>query len=642
MATHYYLVGVTRPTGGAGLTYASEEELQPGQLVEIAIRGAVGPGIVLEEVTKPAFKTQPITRLLELPPLPPALLTLGTWISDYYVCHPSSAWQTLLPSGALKSRRKRAIEVSKQKLASPAQLNPEQTAAVEVIENSTQTTNLLYGVTGSGKTEVYQELVRRQLALGKSAIILVPEIALTPQAEARFRAQFGGSVVITHSRLTEAGRFAIWQTVLTSEQPLVVIGPRSALFLPLPQIGIIIIDEAHETSYKQDQAPRFETAIVAAKLAHLTGSKLVLGSATPGLREAYLTERGVINRVNLSQQFNQLTAARPIVIDLKDQAQFRGNPIFSRTLLEHLDETYRHRRQSLLFLNRRGSASSQICTNCQHVTTCPNCRLPLVLHADQARMICHICNFHQTPPVVCPNCGQAALRFLGMGTKRIADELQRVFPKANIIRLDKDSLQSSDVETQYASLIGGEVDFLVGTQMVAKGLDLPQMETIGVILADLSLYLPDFTATERTYALLTQVSGRAGRGQHPGRTIIQTYSPDHPVIKALSSGDYWDFAAAELAERQALAYPPYAYLLKLSYSHTDDTRAEQAAETLAKDLSSASGIQVIGPAPAFRHWASGRSHWQLIVKAKTRASLQAIAAAVPTGWTTDLDPINLL
>lgn len=642
MATHYYLVGTTKPSGGRGLTYESDAALEIGQMVEVSVRNRMLAGVVLESLDKPKFATKQVTRVLELPPLPRRLIELGHWMRDYYAAEDSTVWQTLLPSGVLKSRRKRDVAASSKATKSAAKLTADQNQAVETIESSTFTTTLLRGVTGSGKTEVYQELVLRQLAKGRSSIILVPEIALTPQTEARFRAQFGDQVVISHSRLTEAARYDIWHRVLTSTEPLVGIGPRSALFLPVPNLGLIVVDECHETSYKQEQSPRFEATIVAAKLAHLYDAKLVLGSATPGLREAYLAERGIIGRIDIAEQFNQIKATRPIIVDLKNTEEFRSNPVFSHTLLTHLDETYRHGRSSLLFLNRRGSASSQLCTNCQHVTNCPNCRLPLVLHADSARMICHICNYHATPPAVCANCGRATLRFLGIGTKRVESELAKIFPGARIARLDKDSLQAGGLDKLYQALTKHEVDFLIGTQMVAKGLDLPQMETIGVILADTSLYIPDFTATERTYALLTQVSGRAGRGEHPGRTIIQTYSPDHPVIKALGEGDYWDFAASELAERQLLAYPPFSYLLKLSYSHKQEAAAEQASAKLAKDLAKVPGVRVIGPAPAFRRYAGGANHWQIIVKSPERRRLQKIATEAPTGWTSDLDPVNLL
>jgi primosomal protein N' (replication factor Y) len=387
--------------------------------------------------------------------------------------------------------------------------------------------------------------------------------------------------------------------------------------------------------------PRFEATVTAAQLARLSGAKLVMGSATPGLREAYLAQHGVINKITLGVQFNKLKPEPPLIVDLKDAREFTDQQIFSRTLTRCLSQTFEHGRQSLLFLNRRGSAASQLCTNCAFVSLCPRCRLPLTFHADKAKLICHSCNFSQPPPAICPSCGQAALRFLGIGTKRVETELAQLLPQARIARLDRDSL-AGGIEQLYAELRDHKIDVLIGTQMVAKGLDLPAMETIGVVLADSSLYLPDYTATERTYSLLTQVSGRAGRGQHPGRTIIQTYSAQHPAIQALAHQDYWQFAAAELSERRSLGYPPFNFLLKLTYADRSDEAAAGAAGKLASEIKSITAVTVLGPAPAWRQFAGGSSHWQLIIKSPRRQTLQQIAANLPKGWSSDLDPVNLL
>lgn len=641
MARNYYLIGTTQPTGDKGLTYYADEPLLIGQLVEIKLRNRRLPGVVLVQQPAPDFPTKPIERVLELPPLPQPILGLSDWLADYYVADPAQAWQTILPAGLLKTRRAINARPASSKTVKAVILTPDQQAAVKAIAGSDKQTTLLQGVTGSGKTEVYQALAEQQLQLGKSSIILVPEIALTPQTEARFRTAFGDRVLLTHSGLTEATRFAVWRQALETTEPRVVIGPRSALFLPLAKLGLIVIDECQETSYKQEQAPRFETAVAAAQLARLHHAKLVLGSATPGLREAYLATRGRIGKILLKQRFNEIVPAPPIIVDLKNPQEFANHQIFSRTLSQHLVETLAAGRQSLLFLNRRGSASSQLCTNCGYVSLCPRCKLPLTFHADKARLVCHSCNFHQAPPAVCPACSQPALRFLGIGTKRVETELQQLLPTARVARMDRDSLAGGGLDKLYADLRDHKLDVLIGTQMVAKGLDLPGMETIGVILADSSLYLPDFAATERTYSLLTQVSGRAGRRQHPGRTIIQTYSTQHPAIQALANDDYWQFAHQELAERQALGYPPFKFLLKLTYTHGSDDQAAAAAGQLAKAIQRPD-VTVLGPAPAWRQFAVGRSHWQLIVKSDRRSALQTIAGQVPSGWTVDLDPINVL
>lgn len=642
MPKHFYTIGLIRRAGG-DLTYHSLEPLKVGQLVEVKLRGSAQPGIVIAETHQPDFTTKPVERPLELQPLPEPLVKLGGWLASYYAAPQESAWQSLLPSGLLKQRRARPATTSAQKTnLKPLKLTADQTAAYDQITTSPKTTSLLRGITGSGKTEVYQALAAATLLAGQSVIILVPEISLTPQTRQRFEDRFGHQITITHSRLSETERFAIWRQVLDSTKPQIVIGPRSALFLPLRSVGLIVIDEAHESSYKQEQAPRFEASVAAAQLARLHGAKLVLGSATPGLREAYLAQSGVIEKVELLQAFNQLTPPPPSIIDIKDPDEFPHRRLFSKTLEAQIALTLKHGRQTLLFLNRRGSASSQICGHCGQVSLCPNCRLPLTFHADQARLLCHICNFNQTPPAVCPHCGRAELRFLGTGTKRIEAELLARFPEAKVARLDKDSLVDINLDELYRDLTSGKIDILIGTQMIAKGLDLPAMETVGVVLADSSLYLPDYTATERTYDLLTQVSGRAGRRDRPGQVIIQTYSPKHPAIAALATHDYWAFAASELAERAALNYPPYCFLLKLSYSHQLDETARSMAQDLARQLQLRTDLIVAGPAPAFRQFAAGKSHWQVIVKAKRRHLLQALAAELPNGWIADLDPVNLL
>ncbi len=642
MADSYYLINIATGGGGAGLTYASGQALEPGRLAVVPLRQRRVTGVVRREVPKPRFATKPVERVIESRPLPAPLLELADWMSAYYACDIGSVWQTMLPTGAQRQRRTQSAE--DETVAAPAtlKLTPAQQVAVATIEAAAQTTCLLDGITGSGKTEVYIALAQARLARGQSVIVLVPEIALTPQIEERFQRYFGDRVIINHSRLTESQRHQIWQRALEATEPLVVIGPRSTLFTPLARIGLIAIDECHETSYKQENAPRYETVMVAAKLAHLHGAKLVLGSATPGLREAYLARAGRLGLAHLPERFNELVPVRPSIVDLRDRHVLDRSRYLSEPLIEALGESLEGGRQSLLFLNRRGSASSQLCGHCGHVALCPTCQLALTFHADELKLICHICNFRTSPPAVCPNCQRAELSFIGSGTKRIETEVKAIFPEARVARLDRDNLSLDYLGDLFAKLRAREIDILVGTQMIAKGLDLPTMDTVGVVLADSSLYLPDFSAAERTFDLLSQVSGRVGRGDRPGQVIIQTYSPDHPAIEAATSGDYWGFAAAELAERRLLGYPPYVYLLKLTYSHADEAKAQRVAEDLRQRLAGRPELTLAGPAPSFRAHAGGRHHWQLIAKAERRQHLVAAAATVPAGWTIDLDPINLL
>ena len=331
-----------------------------------------------------------------------------------------------------------------------------------------------------------------------------------------------------------------------------------------------------------------------------------------------------------------------IIVDMRNPETRGKSSLISRPLQEALIQTLQEGRQSLLFLNRRGTASSQICNHCGHVTLCPTCQLPLTFHADHMKLICHFCNYRQVPEAVCANCNASELRYAGGGTKRIETEIAHILPHVRVFRLDKDSARPEELPKLYKLLHEGSIDILIGTQMIAKGLDLPNLDTVGVINADSMLHMPDFHSAERTFQLLTQVAGRAGRGDRAGRVFIQTRTPDHPAIQAVKSNSFWDFSNAELAQRQLLGYPPFRYLLKLTYSHKDEATAVSASQALYATLKQNPHIRVLGPAPAFHARLGGKYHWQLVIKAAQRHYLLAITAALPATWKTDLDPLNIL
>ncbi len=643
-------------TASPGFTYALPDEvegvegadrpkpLMVGQVVKVPLGKRQTLGVVTgTAVPRPAFPTRPVTEVLDIPPLPQHLVELAAWVGAYYYASPKAVWQTLLPAGI--SRKRRAAKAAGKSFSLPKQsqpLTPEQRAAFTTISTGRATSYLVQGVTGSGKTRLYLELTATQLKAGKSAIILIPEIALTPQLIALFEASFPSQVIAFHSGLGEAEKHRAWQRALESTQPQVVVGPRSGLFLPVAKLGLIVIDECHETSYKQEQNPRYHAVPTAAKLAHLAGAKLVLGSATPGLTEVYAAEAGRIQLIKLTKRVLNRPMPQATIIDMRKPAGNGTNYFLSDPLLEALTKTLAERRQSLLFLNRRGTASSQICDNCGTVTLCPNCQLPLTFHADTMKLICHFCNFRATPAAVCTSCNRAELHYVGGGTKRIETEMQRLLPDARIYRLDKDSAKAEELPQLYRDLHAGVIDILIGTQMVAKGLDLPNLDLVGVINADSMLHLPDFSSAERCFQLLTQVSGRAGRGNQPGRVLIQTRTPDHPAIQAAARGDFWGFAEPELAARQLLGYPPFRFLLKLTFSHKTEPTTISAAQALYATLKTNPQVRVLGPAPAFHERLGGKYHWQLVVKAARRQLLVDIAASLPATWKTDLDPVTVL
>ncbi|HEY6736455.1 MAG TPA: primosomal protein N' [Candidatus Saccharimonadia bacterium] len=640
------------PLGYAGsveeLTYHTSAPLETGQLVEVPLGRRHIIGLVTGTTSRPGFPTKAVTRCLPQPPLPAELLRLARWLAEYYVAPLTTVLDTMLPAGLGKARR--AAKPTTAKPAHglpPAGLTAEQTAAIAGFQASPQRTVLLQGVTGSGKTRVYQELTAACLAAGQSVLMLVPEITLTPQMVHGFEHCFGDVVLASHSKLTEAKRQQIYDAALaaaTAGQPRVIIGPRSCLFMPLAQLGLIIIDECHETTYKQERAPRYHTIPTAAWMAADRGARLLLGSATPGLNELYLAQQGRLGHLQLTKRANNKPLPKSKIIDLRNKNLFKANKLIAQPLVEAVAETVAQGRQVLLYLNRRGSASSQICSDCGYVSSCPHCHLPLTFHADLLRLICHHCNFRQASPAVCPNCNQAALKLLGAGTKRVEAEIANLFPEARIARLDRDSATLNHIHATLKQLKAGELDILVGTQMIAKGLDLPAIDVVGVIGADTMLHLPDYTAAERTFQLLSQVSGRAGRGDRAGQVYIQTYSPDHPAIQAAARGQFAEFAGAELAERQALTYPPYTYLLKLEVATATAEAAREKSAQLAGQLRRVRSLQVMGPAPAFLEYQGGKHHWIITVKSPRRPALAAIARQLATDahWTADLDPINLL
>lgn len=640
--THYLLISPLAQAGArGGLTYHWPEPLQVGQVVKVPLRNKQVYGVVTGCSSKPKFATKKVTEVVDIHPLPPYLCQLAEWISAYYCADPGSVWQMMLPTGIQRKRRAVLAADSFKADKQDHKLTAQQKKALTEILESRQQTHLLQGVTGSGKTLIYLKLAEDAIGRNRSAIILIPEIALTAQLIAAFEAHFPGQVLSYHSGLSESQRHQVWQKAHTSDTPLIVIGPRSSLFVPVPNPGLIVVDECHETSYKQDQTPRYHAVTTAAKLASLCGAKLVLGSATPGLWEVFLAHQGKISLSKITERVAGLSMPTAEIIDLRDKELFKSSRYISEPLLDALKVTFKQNRQSLLFINRRGSASSRICGDCGDVSKCPNCSLPLTLHADVMKLTCHLCNWQATPTATCSQCGSSDIRYVGSGTKRIEAEIISLLPKARLSRIDRDSLNPKTLHQLYRELHSGDIDILIGTQMIAKGLDLPKLDIIGVINADTMLHIPDFSAAERTFQLLSQVSGRAGRRQ-PGKVFIQTHTPDHPAIQQAARHDFWSFAEAELANRRLMGYPPYRYLLKLTYSHAKRDKVEAETGKLLERISGLEKTEILGPAPAFHERAGGLYQWHIIIKSPARGTLQQIADKLPAGWKADLDPTNLL
>lgn len=633
------------------LTYHAPETLVPGQVVAVSVGTKTVPAVVIGTTVKPSFETKDIETVVTGTPLPKALLELHSWLVRYYVSHPVAVWQTMLPSGILKKRRDSPKKSPKHRRdRTHFVLNKAQNQALTEITASRSGTTLLYGITGSGKTAVYIELAKKTLSEGRSVIVLVPEIALTSQIIADFSAHFE-DILVTHSTMTEAHRHKTWTEALESTAPRIVIGPRSALFTPLPNVGLIVIDECHEPSYKQEKSPRYSALRAASILAAQHSARLVLGSATPSITDYYVASELSPPRIVRLDQLARPEAKLPTVavVDMTKKPNFNRSNFLSETLLTQLRTTLTAGHQALIFHNRRGSAPITLCENCGWSAACPRCYVPLTLHADRYHLRCHLCNHQERVPTSCPQCRTANIIHKGIGTKRVAEELTKLFPDARIARFDGDNADHETVDSQYQALYDGDIDIIIGTQVIAKGLDLPKLRFVGVVQADSGLSLPDYQSAERVFQLLAQVSGRVGRNEHESSVVIQSYQPQHPSVKHGIARDYDSFYKDALKERQRAHYPPFCYLLKITCTYKTEAASVRAAKQLAQTLRPhiKPGMEILGPAPAFYERVRDSYRWQLIVKSAgqqdSRANLAALIDHIPpTHWQYELDPVSLL
>jgi len=509
---------------------------------------------------------------------------------------------------------------------------------------------LLHGVTGSGKTEIYLRALEQVVSLGKRAIVLVPEIALTPQIIDRFASRFPGRVAVLHSKLSVGEQFDEWWRIREGAFD-VVIGSRGAIFAPQPDLGLIVIDEEHEWTYKQQESPpRYHARDVAIKLAELTGSVVILGSATPDVTTYYRSQIGDYRLLELPERIARGEEARMPkveVVDLRQELKAGNRSIFSRSLQAGMEKALAAGEQVILFLNRRGTATFVQCRDCGHVLRCRRCDVSLTYHSAGEDLVCHQCNYHTAVPSACPQCGSRRIKFLGIGTQKVEEETGRAFPDANLLRWDRDVTRGKHSHEEILDkFLAHEADVLIGTQMIAKGLELPLVTLVGVINADVSLHLPDFRASERTFQILSQVAGRAGRGLLAGRVIVQSYSPDHYAIACAAKHDYICFYQQEIALRRQYDNPPFSRLARLLYTNPNNAHCQREAERMHRLLkeerdSWGMDISLIGPSPAFIQRVRGRYRWQIILRGADPVRLLS-EIPIPQGWIVDIDPVNLL
>jgi primosomal protein N' (replication factor Y) len=556
-------------------------------------------------------------------------------------------------------------------------LTPDQASVWELIRQALQDRQqrsfLLHGVTGSGKTEIYMQAVGEMLTQGRGSIILVPEIALTPQTVRRFVSRFPGQVGLIHSQLSPGERYDTWRRCRSGDLKIVV-GPRSALFSPMPEIGLIVLDESHDESYKeQGQAPRYHARDTALEFSKILGSVCLLGSATPDIVTMYRANRNALVKLELPKrilghrkrihgQASRLGVKSryqdhageaasmdlpPVrIVDMRMELKSGNQSIFSRPLQESLTETLEAGHQAILFLNRRGTSTFVFCRDCGESLRCPRCDTAITYHRDQERLLCHHCGYSRMPPSQCPNCQSPRIKHFGAGTQHVEGALTEFWPQARTLRWDRDTTRRKGAhDVILAHFASHRADVLVGTQMIAKGLDLPLVTLVGVVSADTGLNLPDYRSTERTFQVLTQVAGRAGRGLLGGKVILQTYQPDHYAIQAASNHDYSQFFHQEIRHRESLRYPPFQRLARLLYRHhvlsaaEDETKrvAEIVTQRIANDGADAN---LIGPVPCFFHKRRGEHRWHVVIRASDPA--KHIPESLPEGWIVDIDPVSLL
>ncbi|HEX3043850.1 MAG TPA: primosomal protein N' [Bacillota bacterium] len=516
---------------------------------------------------------------------------------------------------------------------------PDQAAICQqILQGGSKRPFLLHGITGSGKTEIYFEIAAGFMQQDNQVLYLVPEIALTPQTLERARNRFGDQVALIHSNLGDGERFDQWYKIKNGTARF-VLGARSALFAPFSKLGLIIVDEEHETTYKQEETPRYHARQVVEKMAELTGAQVIFGSATPSIESFYFSQTGKYHYLYLGRRFNSNPLPEVAVVDMRAELQTGNKNILSKALASAIQESLAHKEQIILLLNRRGYATFILCRDCGLSLKCSSCDVALTYHLHDQSLRCHYCDYRGKVPAVCPSCGSSRIRYFGNGTQRLEEELALKFPEARLIRMDLDSTSKKGAHVEiYRRLQAEQFDILLGTQMIAKGLDLPRVTLVGVISADSTLNLPDFRSSERTFHLLTQVAGRAGRGQVLGRVIFQTYNPDHYALLCAQNHDYGRFYEQEIANRREVNFPPFSELAKFGLSGLEESQVSAAATELALILNTSRGslgdiqnpgVEILGPAPCVIPKVQDKYRWQILLKAAQANHLEDL---VKTAW----------
>jgi len=628
-------------------------------LVKFRNREVEGFVVGLNRKAPDGLKILPVLKVLDRESLLlPDILDLCGWIAEYYMAPIGEVLKSALPPGITQKHVDRFDGAHSTEVppSAPFLLTTDQLTALYAIQEPKGfRTVLLHGVTGSGKTEVYIQAAENSIAHGKTCLILVPEIGLTPQLVERFAGRFPGRTAVLHSGLTKKQRIDEWLRIRSGFAPIVV-GTRSAVFAPLSSLGLIVVDEEHETSYKQEETPRYNARDVAVVRAKKTGATVVLGSATPSMESFQNSESKKFTYVHMANRVEDRPLPAVEIVNMREEYATAGKQtVFSRRLLEAIEQRLELGEQSMVLLNRRGFAAFLLCRHCGFNFQCTSCSVAMTYHRGIHRLLCHYCGQARRPPAKCTECGSEYVQFVGEGTERIESDLRELFPAARIGRIDRDTMRHvRDFERVLGGFRRGEIDVLVGTQMIAKGHDFPQVTLVGVLAADAALSMPDFRAAERTFQLLTQVAGRSGRGDRPGEVIIQSFFPDHYTFQLACTQRFEDFYARESRYRKAMFYPPFTALAGIVVTNRDKEAAAGAARGVGEYLNRVrtDTVRILGPAPAPLERVKQLHRYQLLIKASSRPPLHRLLEQLRTyldeqklGSTRvfiDVDPVSLL
>lgn len=633
------------------LTYQADKKIPIGSIVDVPIRKQTVRAVVIaQRASAPkqrgkSFVTKPITTDFDVV-LPKHMIELIKLLLRYYPASAGEITQLFAPTYSVPKKPKDSLanQSSNSPIASnlPA-LTTEQQAVLAAVTTNPQGVYFLHGQTGSGKTRVLIEQAKLALERGQSTLVLSPEIGLSSQLAQDFTRVFGDRVIVAHSQLTIKQRREIWHTARNSDQPRIFIGPRSALFLPITNLGFIGVDEAHESAYKQETAPYYNAVPVAALLARVTHSLLMFASATPAVATYFSLSKQAGTILTMQEvAVKTSTKSRIVLIDMRDTKKRTKSEILSDAAIDAMKNSIQMSHQSLVFLNRRGSATVVYCQTCGWRATCPECDSQLTYHGDTYKLVCHVCGNHENLPTSCPTCGSPEILYRGAGTKAVVTEVSRLFPSARIVRFDADNTKSESLYENLERVRAGDVDIVIGTQMIAKGLDLPKLGCVVVVAADSGLAIPDFSSEERTYQQLHQVIGRVQRGHVAGTAVVQAYQPDNPVIQAALHQDWRTFYAGEVENRKRHRLPPYRYVAQVSFARKTAAGAEKFGLKLKEILATQPRLELLGPAPHFHEKERGMFKWHIIVRSASRDALVAATLLLPNDCKIDIDPVSLL